>query len=512
MFLGATADADCTEQLVDPEFIDCLFGNVDGLVEVREIGKEKGFERRMFFRNPDELKSYVPPADKHVYFGVFTRRNRTNGRSNNCVTTSVLWSDYDGLTLQQVKSNVATAGLPEASILVSSGHGIHAYWLLDRRVGPEVVPVVKELIRRTGGDPKVKDISRTMRLPGSWNVKDEPVLCEVQESNGEVYSFETIATVLRVHIQKEPSALTVTDTQPKQRIPELHDHRYDCLRKIADGVPEGHRNFAIGRIVGHLKLAGTSYQRTLEIIKLWNQNNRPAKQERELVSEVFTFWNRDYRFTGAQFTDERLQEINEQYCHAGCLHSKSSISVVDGENAMVLDNDLFRRTVYPRVGALELACLSFLIRERELTRERLSQLVNRHNKNQNFIDAIKALKSKGLIEITPAVPRKGIPEKITYKEKSNYGRGYTLIPALLTKLFTKKGLSDEAYKLSVLLKHFAYGKEETFPTIETMADRLGVEERSVTRLLKRLDDEGLIKREYKKLDAGKTRLITTLLF
>jgi hypothetical protein len=43
-----------------------------------------------------------------------------------------IWTDIDHLTVEVARERVAKAGLPLPSILVSSGSGVHVYWLLDR--------------------------------------------------------------------------------------------------------------------------------------------------------------------------------------------------------------------------------------------------------------------------------------------------------------------------------------------------------------------------------------------
>ena len=70
----------------------------------------------------------------------------------------------------------------QASALIDSGHGVHAYWFLSEPVEPKAG---KELLvrfdaflqaqaREAGRDiDAMKDLARVMRLPGSRNDKDK---------------------------------------------------------------------------------------------------------------------------------------------------------------------------------------------------------------------------------------------------------------------------------------------------------------------------------------------------
>lgn len=484
-------------------FPDLLFEGVSGLIEVREINND-GHVKLRFFKSLQDFKGYTPDPNRNVYFGVYTR-SKAKGTKENCLYTSALWADFDHMTVDEVQEKIFISGLPKPSILVNSGHGVHSYWLLDKKAGNGTESILKAIAEKTGADTKATDISRIMRLPGTWNVKRDPVRCEVIEHHERRYSLDTFKQLLGVGMDK----------QGKEIIEELESSKMACIRLIAKGVGKGQRNFGLGKITAYLKQQGSSRKKAFDIVKRWNRNNTPHKPEKELTDEFNRFWDSDYKYLGCKFTNPDLERVNRQLCPMGeCqFHSMQSAQIINDESTVSLDNEIFKSTVYPKVKALEIACFSWIVKEKEVTRERLSHLVNRHAENKNFKQAVKGLKEKGMIEIKKAIKKQGIPERIILKQKSNYGRGYTPVPNLLTKLYTKKGISDNAYKLMVLLKSYSYGKSEVYPTIETMAMKLGVSEKWVSELLKWLDEyEGLIKREYKQLDNGKTKLFIKLFY
>jgi len=159
---------------------------------------------------------------KDVYFGVglaganFNRRNA----ASEIVAIVGLWADIDlaapwrpgkSLPKTQEEARSILEKLPLApSVLVDSGHGLHAYWLFkepwafeteeERLVAAKTargwVETIRSAARSLGWDvDSVGDLARVLRLPGTVNRKsDPPVEVRVVESNDRRYNpgdFET---------------------------------------------------------------------------------------------------------------------------------------------------------------------------------------------------------------------------------------------------------------------------------------------------------------------------------
>jgi len=75
---------------------------------------------------------------------MFTRRQK-KGTRKYCKQTRVLWADYDNMSQVEVEYRIDNAGLPGPSMMINSGHGIHAYWLLDKPAGAEIEPILKAI-------------------------------------------------------------------------------------------------------------------------------------------------------------------------------------------------------------------------------------------------------------------------------------------------------------------------------------------------------------------------------
>lgn len=84
--------------------------------------------------------------------------------------------------------------------------------------------------------------------------------------------------------------------------------------------------------------------------------------------------------------------------------------------------------------------------------------------------------------------------------------------SLLSECFLGSRITDTEYKLLVLLKSYTFGKDTVYPTIETLAVKMGMKENTISKTLKKLEEKLYLKRSYKLLDNGKTKLFIQLKF
>ncbi|MGE0769301.1 MAG: hypothetical protein AB7L90_22895 [Hyphomicrobiaceae bacterium] len=160
----------------------------------------------------------------NLFFGVCPRAG-DKGRFDlawQIRTVRGLWTDIDQVTVDEASERIARAGLPSPSILVNSGNGVHLYWLLDQpyfiddasdplavetewtelaggrkkprkyvvkdgervyvdqqrhisrlsRKAQHLQDVLAGVAKSIGGD-HTTDLSRLLRLPGTFNRKDQ---------------------------------------------------------------------------------------------------------------------------------------------------------------------------------------------------------------------------------------------------------------------------------------------------------------------------------------------------
>ncbi|MBC1236290.1 DEAD/DEAH box helicase family protein [Nostoc sp. 2RC] len=113
--------------------------------------------------------------------GAYYTVNQTDGKgrlATNIEGINALFIDMDGVEPQNLDK------LPPASAIVQSKNGKHIYWFLNP--GQDIklfTPYQAMLSELTGGDPKIKDLPRVMRLPGFYHMKNPsaPFMVELLE-------------------------------------------------------------------------------------------------------------------------------------------------------------------------------------------------------------------------------------------------------------------------------------------------------------------------------------------
>jgi hypothetical protein len=208
---------------------------------------------------------------------------RPNRRVVNLLRLGLLFVDIDTYKMPwaQGKSPEALAaavvyhcqqeGIPAPSLLVFSGRGLQAKWLLDGTIPRQALPrwnacqrVLVDRLSALGADPRAKDASRVLRLVNTVNSKSGDVcrVVHVQERDGMPirygfeYMCETLLPIARWDIEQQRQ-VKVEHKQQLKLISGGHTSnlrgfsgrqlawdRLEDLRKLAElrgGVVEGER-------------------------------------------------------------------------------------------------------------------------------------------------------------------------------------------------------------------------------------------------------------------------------
>lgn len=264
---GTPPGGDSSEFAQARQLLDLLFGPDDSvLIRPIESWTEQGKKRsRTVFR----LTTGIPSARftsgrfqsllrkceierAHTFFGVCPRFGNVGfDFSWQIRTVRCLWADVDNCSVEEALKRCKEAGLPPPSAVVSSGNGVHLYWVLeqpyviddvpeppqvfrefveiqgrkrcikfflergtDRRINlndpatgrsiPSATPalspkaihlqdVIKGVAAKLSGDHTI-DLARLLRLPGTLNRKDErngrtPVPCRLVSCDGQRYAL-----------------------------------------------------------------------------------------------------------------------------------------------------------------------------------------------------------------------------------------------------------------------------------------------------------------------------------
>lgn len=184
------------------------------------------------------VAKYVADA-RNVYFGVAKFTTDENRKKTNVKGLKAFWVDIDcgeskaqvnqktgrpdgyvdqATGLRELQSFCKKIGLPRP-LLVNSGRGLHAYWPLTSEVTREEWEPVAERLRALCVthdfhiDGKVFEAARVLRVPGTYNFKDNPPTPVEIISDAKPVDFEYFCSLLGV---KKP-----TPEPPKRELTEL---------------------------------------------------------------------------------------------------------------------------------------------------------------------------------------------------------------------------------------------------------------------------------------------------
>jgi len=197
-------------------FLETLFSEALskklGEIEIRAILKGQVPEQYFFNSIDEAIKCSYGRCNSglNVYFGVNPRMNKAGKMENvHYLTTFHVDVDY-GVDGHKKKSEYKTydeafeaiqAFHHQPTMIIHSGGGFHLYFVLTEplmveNIGVEVLENInKSLSIELGGDTVTSDLPRILRIPGTFNYKEQENPREVKTilDNGPKYNFEELA-------------------------------------------------------------------------------------------------------------------------------------------------------------------------------------------------------------------------------------------------------------------------------------------------------------------------------
>lgn len=116
---------------------------------------------------------------ENCYFAVATREDG-DGTKEGIKEIPALWVDIDFKDIPEEEARETITNFqPQPTYVINSGGGLHLYWLLKHPADPDSIARVEDLLDRLvqhfKGDPASTDASRILRIPGTNNLKYDPV-------------------------------------------------------------------------------------------------------------------------------------------------------------------------------------------------------------------------------------------------------------------------------------------------------------------------------------------------
>lgn len=165
--------------------IRCLF-EPDDIVELRCIRNQEVIQRWVYARELPAIAEKLTAWNQqgyNIYYGVNPRRDMGKSGDSNVLLARALFCDFDHIEpgdgcgrFELVYTDILLTGLPEPTLAVHSGHGLHCYWRLNKPMTDLVLwrKIQIGLNERVNADRNVKNPERVMRLPGFLNTKRKP--------------------------------------------------------------------------------------------------------------------------------------------------------------------------------------------------------------------------------------------------------------------------------------------------------------------------------------------------
>lgn len=164
-------------------FLRSWFSGCEGLVELRYKTDDRMVQEFFSLDCLDNMARRAVALSSNgseVYFGVSTRLER-RGRKDSVAVVPGPFCDLDFSPFEAGGIDALERldrFKPQPTAVVHSGGGLHCYWRLNTPLFPvlQTQAMVKALVRELGADPAATDLSRVLRVPGTWSWKrDAPV-------------------------------------------------------------------------------------------------------------------------------------------------------------------------------------------------------------------------------------------------------------------------------------------------------------------------------------------------
>jgi hypothetical protein len=233
-----------------------------------------------------------------AYFACASYKTRDNRKSENTQSVKSFWMDVDAgkgkvyadreIAEESLHLFLDTTGLPNPSLLVCSGNGLHVYWCLGDPVTPEqwlpIAKRLKTLAEQHGfdADPsRTADLASILRPPQTMNWKnpEEPKEVYIIEENDDV-NFEDFCAAVNGTTPAVPN-FSLGD-MPKGP------------PSFTQGYGDGERTQALTHRAGWCVGPGKMHEEdAIKSCLEWNENNTPPLDEDKVISTVRSIAKRE---------------------------------------------------------------------------------------------------------------------------------------------------------------------------------------------------------------------------
>ncbi len=506
---------------IDPETDDfCL--EDDEYIRIVAIKAENvKISLTKFFKHKAEIEEFVKKYkyNYHIYVGLATTKGQA-GEAKNMYKRKVLMLDFDNKDYPEysgaadfskhIKGRIKTLF---NHMIVDTGHGYHFYIATNRyKDNKRMARVNNELGQILGADLNATLITQIARLPTSINLKDKDnqkvvtIVANNLESSPDMfkpYNLLKIENMIENH-NKNQQLLERLPQKPSQEYTKCSS--YYCIEAmLSEGVRQGERNFALGRITNYLRdIKGYTEYNALKTIQDWNLRCQPPKNPDIVEQDFKAYWNGKYKLLGCNVPDERDQQIIYRFCDkslCNAIFEDNGKGIVEGEE-LSFDNNILKNTYLRDLTGYHYMIISVMdFHKKPMTRQAIVKaLTGRKIKKCCISDNTLRKVLNELID------KKFITYDNHYKlyhleTIANYGAGYTRYYYSATLLLVNKIISPTEYLVYLcLIRNLQSNSNVTY---ETLADNLNMDKGDISRAIKGLYDAGAITIDKNYNEKGK---------
>ena len=250
-------------------FLDILFKNVFdsdiGDVEIRTF-QTGGSPSQTFHNNIESILQEATDLchrNINIHIGVNPRIGKKGGKENvkylTCFHTDI---DYGKTghkkppthqTYNKALSAIQSFNI-EPSLIIHSGNGFHVYWILKEPISVEeygidtLQSINRALCQQLGGDSGTHDISRILRLPGTFNFKskDTPRPVSIISHSDQTYNYDDFKDLFKnlpdnekPNKQSKTLESTSLENSSDDSFKDLFINRLSVSEKIKDLIRHG---------------------------------------------------------------------------------------------------------------------------------------------------------------------------------------------------------------------------------------------------------------------------------
>jgi len=265
-----------TEQI--EAFAGAIFAP-DEIIEVRRLPS-----RHSTWHEAGELAAQAATllrdnaAGENIYVGANSRKAVGGTKAADVALARCLFADFDHVSIADAHTRLDASPLPTPTLLVNSGHGVHAWWRVAEPITDLAAwsEIQRNLIALLGSDPAIHDPPRIMRLPGFMNHKPPPARCEIVECEpSRAFEWHELLPLIQ---QRAANGHASSNGDRVKSEP------------IADELRPSERHAAFVRLAGAMRRQGADTAEILAALRVMNQQRckppHPDAKLREVAADI----------------------------------------------------------------------------------------------------------------------------------------------------------------------------------------------------------------------------------